>query len=33
VEQVDFAGPFLRDVSELPVTRDDTAGIASAAEL
>jgi membrane-bound lytic murein transglycosylase MltF len=33
LEQVDFAGPFLRDVSELPVTRDDTAAIASAAEL
>jgi len=33
LEQVAFAGPFLRDVSELPVTRDDTAPLASPDEL
>jgi membrane-bound lytic murein transglycosylase MltF len=33
LEQVDFAGPFLREVSELPVTRDDEAVMESAAGL
>jgi len=33
LEQVDFAGPFLSDVSELPVTRDAALPIASAADL
>jgi len=33
LEAVDFAGPFLRDVSEVPVTRKDRAPIASTEEL
>jgi len=33
LEQVDFAGPFLRDISELPVTRDDSATLSSPDDL
>jgi len=33
LEEVDFAGPFLRDVDELPVTRDDTATFRSTDDL
>ena len=33
LERVDFAGPFLRDISELPVTRDEIAPFASPGDL
>jgi len=33
LEAVDFAGPFLRDISELPVTRDTTAAFRSVNDL
>lgn len=33
LEHVDFAGPFLRGISELPVTRDDVAALSSADDL
>jgi membrane-bound lytic murein transglycosylase MltF len=33
LKEVDFAGPFLRDVSELPVTRDTTAAFRSIDDL
>jgi membrane-bound lytic murein transglycosylase MltF len=33
LKEVDFAGPFLRDISELPVTRDTTAAFSSVDDL